>query len=246
MANFFKKVADVFVTRDYNLFKTIDGNRLINELHVAKLAKSMLERQLAIPIIVNEKYEIIDGQHRYTAVKKHKLPLYFQVCRGYNLSDVHRLNENQQNWSLTDFLEGYIKLGKKDYIKVKEFKDKWNVPIGIAVELLSTKAKKDSIKHFRSGKYEVENLPEMEVMMKQIKDFSFFSNYKTNTFIRAFQMFSASKKYNHDVMKSKIAYKADILAPRNKITLYLDLLSALYNFKQSPSNKIFFDGTNEI
>lgn len=243
----FKTAAEVFVTKEYHIFKTIEGNRPVKPLHVEKLAKSMLERQLAVPIIVNENFEIIDGQHRFAAISKNGLPLYFIVRKGYNLSDVQRLNGNTENWNLSDFLEGYIELKKSDYLTVRYFTDKWRVPIGLAIELLSSKTnRKDSTRDFKEGNYKVDNLKKCELMMERIQDFSFFENYKTTTFIRAFQRFSASKKYSHDVMKNKIAYKSDILAPRNKIDLYLDLLSAMYNYKQNPANKIWFDGTAEI
>lgn len=243
----FETAAEVFVTKEFHLFKTIEGNRPVNPLHVEKLANSMLERQLAVPIIVNENFEIIDGQHRFAAISENGLPLYFLVRKGYNLSDVQRLNVNSENWSLSDFLAGYIKLKNKDYITVRYFTDKWKVPIGLAIELLSSKSnRKDSSSDFKLGTYKVDNLKKAELMMERIQDFSFFENYKTNTFIRAFQRFSASEKYSHDVMKNKIAYKSDILAPRNKIELYLDLLSDMYNYKQKPANKIWFDGTSEI
>ena len=52
----------VHTTTDYSLFKSIDGNRTKNKAHVKKLKKSMEEKYLFTVIIVNEKYEIIDGQ----------------------------------------------------------------------------------------------------------------------------------------------------------------------------------------
>ena len=56
-------------TKDYDLLKNIDGNRSINQLHVKRLSNSMMNKHLISPIIVNEKYQIIDGQHRFEASK---------------------------------------------------------------------------------------------------------------------------------------------------------------------------------
>ena len=60
---------NIMVTENYDMFKKIGGNRKINKANYAKIVKSMKEEQLIIPIVVNERYEIIDGQHRYTACR---------------------------------------------------------------------------------------------------------------------------------------------------------------------------------
>ena len=43
----------------------------------------MTEKLLMCPIIVNENYEIIDGQHRYSASKELGLPIRYIVGEGY-------------------------------------------------------------------------------------------------------------------------------------------------------------------
>lgn len=58
-----KQITTIYETYDYSLFNLIGGNRLINVLNYKKLMKSIDEKQLLIPILVNEKMEIIDGQH---------------------------------------------------------------------------------------------------------------------------------------------------------------------------------------
>ena len=60
----------VHTTTDYFLFKPINGNRNINRLHLSRLKKSIEENYLFTVIIVNENYEIIDGQHRFECIKE--------------------------------------------------------------------------------------------------------------------------------------------------------------------------------
>jgi hypothetical protein len=106
----------VHTTKDYFLFKSIDGNRNKNLLHINRLKKSMQECYLFTVIIVNEKYEIIDGQHRFDVIEELKLPLNYIICKGYGLNEVHRLNTNSKTWNADDYLEGYCRLGYIDYI----------------------------------------------------------------------------------------------------------------------------------
>ena len=44
----------IYSTTEYNKFKRLRGNRAINELHVRKLVESIREKDLQIPIIVDE------------------------------------------------------------------------------------------------------------------------------------------------------------------------------------------------
>lgn len=53
-------VTMIYKTFNYDMFKYIGGNRLINKLNYKKLSESMKEKQLVIPILVNDKMEIID------------------------------------------------------------------------------------------------------------------------------------------------------------------------------------------
>ena len=58
-------------TNDLSVFKILEGNRNINLANVERLVKSIEENGfLQMPIIVNENYEVIDGQHRLMAAKK--------------------------------------------------------------------------------------------------------------------------------------------------------------------------------
>ena len=85
---------NVMKSSNYDMFKTMEGNREINSTNLNQIILSMKEKQLVIPIIVNEKFEIIDGQHRFSACKYLNLPVYFLISNGYDIEDVIRANVN--------------------------------------------------------------------------------------------------------------------------------------------------------
>jgi len=77
-----KSIAKIFYTTDYSKFNTLAGNRQVNIAHVKKLESSFDEEYLISPILVNEKFQIIDGQHRFEAAKNLKLPIYYYMIQG--------------------------------------------------------------------------------------------------------------------------------------------------------------------
>jgi hypothetical protein len=114
-------VCNVFQTTDYSKFNYLKGNRKINLHNLNRLRESLSERQLISTIIVNDKYQIIDGQHRFEACKELGLPVYYVVANGYGLHEVQVLNTNASNWTKKEYLNSYCDLGYDDYLKMREF-----------------------------------------------------------------------------------------------------------------------------
>jgi len=116
-----KVVNQVNQTSDYARFKTLQGNRNVNKLHIRRLTESFSKAYLLSPIVVNQNYEIIDGQHRFEAAKELNLPINFIICSEYSLKEVQLLNTNMRNWSKADYLNTYCDLGYPEYLKFREF-----------------------------------------------------------------------------------------------------------------------------
>jgi hypothetical protein len=99
--------SQIYVTKDYDKFEPINGNRSLNQLHINRLKQSIKEEYLETHIIVNANYEIIDGQHRFTVIKELGLPLHYQVIHDYGLNEVHRYNQLVKAWGFMDYIKGY-------------------------------------------------------------------------------------------------------------------------------------------
>lgn len=93
----------VLVTSDYSKFQFVDGNREVSRL--AKLKKSIKEngwyRQ---PILVNEFFQIIEGQHRYLVCKELELPIEYIIQPGLRAKDCAPLNTGRNNWRVKDYV----------------------------------------------------------------------------------------------------------------------------------------------
>ena len=115
----------ILTEQNYKKFTLLDGNRLVKASHVRKIVSSMTERYIQNPIITNERMEIIDGQHRFLAMKELGRSIPYIKTPGLDIDDVIRLNTNAANWGLNDYLDSFVDRGYKHYITFKTFKDKY-------------------------------------------------------------------------------------------------------------------------
>lgn len=102
-----KPIAVVYTTTDYNKFKKLEENRTVTENRAGKLTASFGEKEIINPIIVNEKFEIIDGQGRFEALKRLNKPIKYIISFGANIEDCRRMNRYNTSWSIIDWIESY-------------------------------------------------------------------------------------------------------------------------------------------
>ena len=158
-------VNQVYKTEDYEIFKFMGGNRNINSAQLHRLEQSINEQYIQVPIIVNEKMQIIDGQHRYTVLKSLKKPIYYIQIEGLGLKEVQRLNTINKNWSIGDYMTSYCNQGMPDYIQYKEFKQKYKFGYMESIMLLINKKYKpngDEVVKFKNGKFRIGSLRDAE------------------------------------------------------------------------------------
>lgn len=111
-----EKTYSVYVTKDYNIFKRLIGNRDIPESRISKIVESIQTiGWVHNPIIVNEKMEVIDGQGRLTALQRLKMPIEYIIAEGAGNKECIYMNMNMVNWKLPDFIKSYAEQGNENY-----------------------------------------------------------------------------------------------------------------------------------
>jgi hypothetical protein len=149
----------------------VDGNRPVDKKHVNQLKDRLSEKYLRTIVIVNEIMEIIDGQHRYTAIKelneeneKRGLPLMsleFIICKNYGVEECCQYNGKSKNWSNKNITEGGKTLNIEEYKIYDKFIKEFNLPHNVTVGLLSgvTTNTKNS-DEFKNLKLEIKDVNE--------------------------------------------------------------------------------------
>ena len=111
-----EKTYNVYVTKDYSIFKRLIGNRDIPESRISKIVESIQTiGWVHNPIIVNEKMEVIDGQGRLTALQRLKMPIEYIIAEGAGNKECIYMNMNMVNWKLPDFIKSYSEQGNENY-----------------------------------------------------------------------------------------------------------------------------------
>src|ERR1700683_3981387 len=97
-------------SRDYGSFKLMRANRDVDEGHLNTLRKSFEANgnlSKINPILVNEKKEVIDGQHRLLLCEALDLPVYFMAVPGLTVTDARSMNVAQKTWTVRDYAKSY-------------------------------------------------------------------------------------------------------------------------------------------
>ena len=246
------QVNQVYTTNDYSKFKTLKGNRKLNKLHVKRLRESFAKAYLLSPVIVNENFEIIDGQHRFEAAREMQLPVNFIICKGYSLKEVQLLNTNMKNWKKEDYLNAYCDLKYPEYLKFRVFMARFP-DFGMAscetilTNFLTGGHKASSSVEFKSdtntsGSYAVRyfqegnlSIPDYEKAVENAEKIMmvkpYYDGFNRPTFVRAMIGIFKISHYSHSKLLSRLASNPTALQHCANVTQYKLLIEDIYNFR---------------
>ena len=119
-------VGIILETRDYNKFRIIDGNRSIDRKRVERIKKSINDVGFVSgnAVLVNERFEIIDGQGRFTALKELDMPVPYVITEGSGIKECIALNNSTTAWTIVDYIEAYSE-SNDDYALLSSLYNKY-------------------------------------------------------------------------------------------------------------------------
>jgi len=137
----------IYVTTDYSLFKHLTGNRSVEAVRALQIMDSIQDiGWITEPILVNEKFEVIDGQGRLTVLQELEMPVEFIIEEEIGTKECQRLNRGQKNWSTKDYINSYIAIGNDNYIWLKSMLDQYKgLPTSVILSIAATKGESSTI-----------------------------------------------------------------------------------------------------
>jgi hypothetical protein len=237
-------VNTVLKTNDYSMFKTKKGNRELNQLHLKRLMQSVKDLDLlkSNPILVNEGYEIIDGQHRFAVCQELKKPVYYILVKGLGLREIQVLNANTKNWKSEDYIDGYCSMGMQEYCYLKNLLSTTKLGVTHLLALFTSGQGGGSIMEtLRNGNLKLPYKSRGITVLQWIKDWQkYYPGADRRTFAIALVLIYNIKGYSHDKMMQKIKYQSTKLVDCTNTKTYLALLEEIYNYKERGEKLRFF------
>jgi len=161
---------NIYETKDYSIFKQLKGNRPVRPALVKRIKMDIKEHDLMEPIKVNEKMEVLDGQHQLQARKELNVSVKYIIRKG-DIGHVMKFNSIQQRWNNREFLDSYVTRGFKEYEMldyfVREYKLGITFSIGLLIGLsrhIQTNARKD----FMEGKFKIKDFARADEIAQRI------------------------------------------------------------------------------
>lgn len=228
-------------TMDYGQFKYIKGNRELVEAHVRKLSDQISKKDFQIPIIVNEKMEVCEGQHRLEAYKSLGMPITYMIKDGLEIQDIREMNSTSRAWTMQEFLDSHVALGNKEYEVLKWFHQKYEFAISDSVSMLNGKGwhNSEDLADFKNGVFKVTDLEwAKETADKIHKIGDYFPYYKKRSFVGA--MISALKDstFIWKVFEARLESHSSKLKNQGSRNDFILNIERLYNHNTSASKKI--------
>jgi hypothetical protein len=241
---------EILETKDYKLFKSLPGNRVINKGHVTQMTRHMaLVGNLTgnFPVVVNENMEIIDGQHRIEALKRLKWPVYYRIEKGLGIETVRQINAAQSNWSYMDYATSYAKLGLKAYQWFLEVAEKYPYGYNVLMVYSGTAARgrrgKDNAESrhttmFRSGNLKVEEPEKTEEMLGKLAELSEAADHYSRPWAQALYRVFQNSQYDQTRMLNKLKSWEKEIPHFSGVIDYLRLIEDIYNYRAQPEGVV--------
>jgi len=162
----FEKSKQIYKTSNYSEIKPHYLNRKIKSSHVKTLKEQIKYKDLgaAVPIVLNQNFQIIDGHHRFVARKDLGLPIYFVNHHGLDEKDIIMLNINRSEWTTLEagvfYNDLYMKEGDGQYSAYNEWYSFYNnynknfsLSLNQGLSLLADNRHESPIDSFKEGTF---------------------------------------------------------------------------------------------
>lgn len=246
-----KIFGQIYVTDDYDKFKKLKGNRDIKS--VKKIIASIEKVGYVLsPILVNEKFEVIDGQNRLEALKQLGLPVPYIIQEGIGLEECRQLNIGQSNWNTKQFIESYAESGNESYIRlldlVNDFSAEFSIEgvLSVAVPSLIKLSGGGSYQKVKDGEiflteeqYEVVRRRLTSMLALGFLDFKNRYNMTGRTFWASVAYAYAHEEIEPAKLIKKMNEDPNAIVSCSRVVDQLRYFDDAYNRRTQAQNKVF-------
>ena len=235
---------EVLETSSYENFKCDAKNRPVSEEKIHFFMKQFKQGKFFMkefPVIVDANMIILDGQHRFEAVKRLGIPLYFRFTDTLSIDNVVDVQINA-GWKSGDYLHAFIKQGNQNYIILHRFVERYKINTSVAIALLTGNKTGLKMSGFYEGTFRVKDETSAHEQAKEINKVGEMANglHKDVKFCMALITMMAHPEYEEKRLVDQIEKYASLMKRQMTHDAYMRNLEEVYNYRLYNKNKVRF------
>lgn len=230
-------------TKEYHVFKTLDGNRPLIKSHIKKLKESVSNNNFLNlhPIVVNENFEIIDGQHRLEVAKQLGVEIFYILSSKVTDDHLITSNVNQKGWEVENYIDFYACKHKiEPYIQFKQMMIQSGLKPKAILNLTLGIVSTNLLQFLKTGKFKFPASENPQKILdfycdfiayardKRIRPLSMFTNHH---FTKSFRWLYRTTGFETNIFFKKLDLKWFDLKPQRTAEEWYQLILSIYNFK---------------
>lgn len=230
-------------TTNYEQFQFINSNREQNRGHIEAIKKAFEEMgnlTAVQPILVNERYQIIDGQHRFHACKELGYPIYFTMQPGLGVKDARNMNILHRTWRLDDYARSYAESGDQNYQKFLQLAEDYE---GFSYSVLMIYAAGEqavgAFAAFRRGEFVFRDVPAARARLDKLAEAVNTVHIKDQDFALAYLKVMQITGFDQRRMVRKLAQVGEQIIRRfGNVVEYQRAFEEVYNHNMTEGNRL--------
>lgn len=224
-------------TRNYDLFEPAAFNRSVAKTTKLEASMRKFGYIAAYPMHVirlpNGKLKIKDGHHRFEVARRLGIPIWYVICDDE--ASMFDLNGCVIPWTLTDYLDGYCRLGYEPYIKVREYVEATKISISQAIALLAghVGSSTNFADRFKAGTYQIGDTKKAVIVGKVVAacremkiPFATTANYVT-----AISLMAALPQFDEETFIKRLQMNLHLARKQAGVQQYLEFIEQIYNYR---------------
>ena len=236
---------------DYDAFVFPKWNRNVSNARVVAMVESITKvGWLPEPVLVNEKFEVIDGQSRIKALQRVGKPVEFCIVKGIGRKECQMLNLFQKNWTTMNYIDSYVADKNQSYVWLRDtLKTFKTIPVIVVTSIAATKGRGFSCGGQQNAIVKEGKLSLTASEMAALDDLLFFlsrfaetANYlggRKDIFYSAITFLYNLDDVDNERLCSVVNdARYDGLVPSSTIEGWLRQIETLYNKKRRKENRV--------
>ena len=222
-------------SKNYDQFSFLIANRSTSRSHINNLKKAIADHPEILevqPILVNDKYQIIDGQHRFQAAIELDMPIVYTVVPGIGIEVARAMNVLQRKWEPADFAKSYAIDGNEHYKTYLKFREEYEeLPHGIILLYLAGRQFHGINANFKKGYFEVDDEDAAHDYLSKLLVIQDMVQIPiTKPFAAALLRMFKNSEFDFGLFKDKLAKVGNLVLRRSTtVEDYLRMLEEIYN-----------------